>query len=171
MRLERLSKKSITNTYEILGNITFVFTAKRERFVIDTEMLYEVEKFSWCVGKTGYLVANIRNRVVKLQRYLLEVDDREIAVDHINGDRMDNRLCNLRKCTRRENSYNAKVLPSQLGITGVRRTENGKYRAEICHNFKNIYLGRFNTLEEAIKVRQEAELKYFGEFAPHLRNA
>lgn len=52
---------------------------------------------------------------------------------------------------------------NSLGEVGIRKTKNGKrYQARITHNRKDISLGTFDTLEEAKKARQEAELKYYG---------
>lgn len=77
----------------------------------------------------------------------------DIVVDHINNDRLDNRLVNLQLITSRENSSKDKntSLP-----TGVQRRSNGKYRARIGWVSERIHLGTFNTIEEAANAYQEA---------------
>ena len=83
-------------------------------------------------------------------------------IDHINGDRKDNRLQNLREISVTENNRNKSISKNnKSGQNGVSfDTSRNKWIAAI--NFKEglKHLGRFETLEEAIKVRQQAEIKY-----------
>ena len=51
---------------------------------------------------------------------------------------------------------------SGTGIRGIRATKAGKYKASIVNNYKEIYLGTFDTLEAAMQARMEAEKKYWG---------
>lgn len=89
------------------------------------------------------------------------------CIDHINRVRSDNRICNLRSATVAQNIANSRVRSDNaLGIKGVYYYKNKKlWNAQICVNQKHISLGYFKTLEEAVKVREEAALKYFGEFS------
>lgn len=81
---------------------------------------------------------------------------------------MDNRKVNLRLCSPKENSRNLSLAKNnKTGVTGVRKTKYGKWNARITVDRKEIYLGNYDTLEEAAKARKEAEKKYFGEFAPN----
>jgi hypothetical protein len=73
-------------------------------------------------------------------------------LDHINGDRADNRFCNLREADDAANNQNRKrankcSLTGVLGVTYCKQTK--RYRAVIMHNRKSIHLGRFDTPEEA----------------------
>lgn len=85
-----------------------------------------------------------------------------IDVDHINHVRNDNRLFNLRFVTRSENSKNQSLSSkSTTGVTGVSFLKaRKKYIAQIGVNRKLIYLGMFETLEEAAAARAEANLKF-----------
>lgn len=71
-------------------------------------------------------------------------------IDHVNGDRSDNRICNLRVVTRAQNCQNRHNVrsDSKTGVLGASRNE-GTYRAEIKANGVRKYLGRFKTAEEA----------------------
>lgn len=69
-------------------------------------------------------------------------------LDHINGNRADNRLCNLREATNAENAQNRRKTKGKSGLMGVRQ-ENNKWLAEIKFNYKVIRLGLFDTPEEA----------------------
>jgi hypothetical protein len=89
-----------------------------------------------------------------------------MVVDHINGNPSDNRKQNLRIVTQHQNAMNARLnINNTSGTTGVSwDKENNKWIAAIGVNNKNIKLGRFINIEDAIKARKEAEDKYFGEY-------
>lgn len=89
-------------------------------------------------------------------------------VDHIDGDRLNNRRSNLRPCTNQQNQFNSKPQMGRLskykGVSIV-RGKNKPYTAGIQINMKRIHLGSFYTEENAAKAYNEAAIKYFGEFA------
>ena len=85
-----------------------------------------------------------------------------MVVDHINHNKLDNRKENLRICEHQENTYNKGLCSTNTsGVTGVTWD---KLRNKWIAHIKGKNLGRFNTKEEAIKVRKQAEIEYFGEF-------
>lgn len=73
------------------------------------------------------------------------------VVDHINGDRSDNRLSNLRDVTHKENLHNIGTLSksADTGIVGVRPSGCGRFKAAIEVSGKEVYLGTFITKAEA----------------------
>ena len=88
------------------------------------------------------------------------------AIDHINGDKLDNRLCNLRDTTHAKNMQNRRVAaPPKSGVVGVYLHRDRGWKAQIGHNGKTIYLGVFATKEAAIAARQAAEIAY--DFGPN----
>jgi len=87
------------------------------------------------------------------------------SIDHINCDRTDNRINNLREATRAEQGYN-KPSSNPTGFKGVRRHGN-KFRADI-KLAKKTYLGLFDTPEEAHAAYCEAATRHFGPFANFL---
>ena len=102
-----------------------------------------------------------------MHRFILDLTDSNIIVDHKNRNPLDNRRKNLRQCSPKENSRNLTASKRNTsGYLGVGITKHGKYRARIMVNRKEIRLGNYDRLEDAIKARQEAEKKYFKEFAP-----
>ena len=154
--------KKNTNKYEIK-----VITKKGEEILIDADDFERVKKYSWCISKTGYPVANINGKVIKLHRYLLKLNNPKIIVDHINRNTLDNRKSNLRICTALENSRNTSVSKNnKTGHLGISKTKEGKFRARIMVNRKEIRLGNYEKINDAIKARKKAEKKYFGSFAP-----
>lgn len=87
-------------------------------------------------------------------------------VDHINGDRTDNRRSNLRLCTRRQNNLNRSVSSAnKIGYKGVSKYKNGKWNARISTAL-GVYksLGIFKTPEDAAKAYENAARELHGEF-------
>jgi len=101
------------------------------------------------------------NKLVELHRWIMQPKKGEY-VDHIDGNTLDNRRCNLRICTNAANLRNGvHIRPNNTsGVTGVWKHRN-KWIAEIKVNYKKIHLGTFNTLKEAAQARKQAEKKYF----------
>jgi hypothetical protein len=83
-------------------------------------------------------------------------------VDHINHQRDDNRIANLRLATNTENGRNRSLSTNNTsGVTGVYwEKREGKWRATIKANGKRIHLGCFYNIECAIAARQAANIKY-----------
>jgi hypothetical protein len=99
---------------------------------------------------------------VLLHRYLLNMSYKNnMVVDHINGNPLDNRKNNLRITTQSINSQNRhsnKINKSGYPGIIIHQLKSGKYsyRAYIQSNCKFLWLGSYNTLEEALKVRSDA---------------
>ena len=96
----------------------------------------------------------------------------DMVVDHINLNPLDNRKMNLRICTKQQNEMNRPLRNNNTsGITGVSLyKQTNKWRAYIEYNQKYIHLGLFDTKEDAIKARKQAEIKYFGEYRNKLND-
>lgn len=79
-------------------------------------------------------------------------------IDHINRNKIDNRLDNLREVTQSINIHNASEKPSKSGFRNARKVGN-KFQSEIKVNGKSIHLGMFNTAEEASNAAIEYRKK------------
>ena len=167
--LERHPRKS-TNKFEIIGNVLKITTANGCEILADAEELEKLKRYSWCVSKQGYAVANVNGKVVKINRYILGLDNCEgKIVDHINRNKLDNRKANLRFCTQKDNARNISVSKnSKSKVLGVRKTKHGTYNVRIVADRKEYHIGNFETIEDAIFARHKAEIKYHGKFASHL---
>ena len=90
-------------------------------------------------------------------------------IDHINGNRADNRLCNLREVTNAENQYNSKInSKNNSGYKNVSWNKaRNKWIVQLKINGKQKFIGYFDDLEFADLVAQEARNKYHKEFANH----
>lgn len=91
----------------------------------------------------------------------------DMLCDHIYHNTLDNRESELRNVTHAQNIINRGVQQnSTTGVAGVvRRKDSGRYRAILKFERKYVLNKTFPTIEQAITARQEAEKKYFGEFA------
>lgn len=141
----------------------------------------DLTQFKWCVLAVGRLVyaqrrlpmingkqqAACLHRVI-MSRVLSIALARHQEVDHISGDGLDNRRSNLRLASSTQNKWNRTApLTSISGTYGVTwYAQMQKWRARIKVNGKEINLGLFKDMGDAIAARHAAEVKYFGEFSP-----
>ena len=157
------------NTYEFQDEYVIGYTSKGEKFYFDLEDYDIVKDHCWYIdNKSGYVETHINNKRIRMHRLILDVDKNDV-VDHIHGkeSRNDNRKNNLRKTTQAKNMINIGVrINNKSGVTGVYfDKDRNKWSAQISINKKTISLGRFNTFDDAVKVRKEAEKAYFGEYS------
>lgn len=137
-------------------------------FIIDKEDLEKSKKYQWHIDSTGYAKTSIKNndkyKIISFHRYLIGAENNEF-VDHINGERNDNRKNNIRICSMQQNSHNRGISKNNTsGVKGVSKRKNGNWQAGIRFNGTSYYLGTFEKIEDAIKSRKNAEEKYFKEF-------
>lgn len=87
-------------------------------------------------------------------------------IDHINGDSMDDRICNLRSASVTENAWNHRGRKKKAALPmGVRSTAAGRFQARIAVNKSMIHLGTYETPELAHSIYQEKRKEYYGAFA------
>lgn len=118
----------------------------------------------------GYVLMSIDGRVYRAHQlaWLYMTGEWPSGdIDHKNDIRHDNRWENLRAATRSQNIGNARIPHDSLsGVKGATWDKNrGKWLSQIVFQGRHIYLGRFDTKEEAGAAYDRAALKYFGEFA------
>lgn len=137
----------------------FAYTSNTNRiFYIDCEDVALCNMYTWSENNQGYIMSRINNSIVRLHRFILNCNGLA-EVDHINHNTYDNRKCNLRIVTRSQNNMNK----NSKGVCFDKRRQ--KYMAYIGYNSKHYFLGYFDTEEEAISVRKNAEEKYFDEYS------
>lgn len=151
------------NTYDLSGNYGVGYTTKGEEYYFDLEDYDKIKDYYWYKNDQGYMLAYTKDKTLRMHKLFIEGK----YIDHINGDTFDNRKNNLRIATKSQNGMNRNLQSNNTsGVAGVYWNKQiNKWIAYIMVNREYIYLGSFNEFEDAVKVRKEAEDKYFGEFS------
>lgn len=141
--------------------------AKVKRYNWKNELIECTRNVIDCENAYGYYQVNFKRKVYLVHRLIVymmtgEYPEKNIDIDHINGDRSDNRWCNLRIVDRACNLKNVGMrIDNTSGVKGVHlEKSSGKYFTFIYHNKRRIVLGRFATIEEAEAARINAMAKY-----------
>lgn len=144
-----------------------------DSFLIDTNKVDYVKKYKWILTKDNIVKDRPRYRVMTaihpsiiLGRYLLNIDDENLYVDHIDNNPLNNIITNLRITTRTQNQINHDIQSNNTsGFTGVTwDNERNKWQARIKYKDKNISAGRYTDKCDAIYARYIAENLIFGEY-------
>lgn len=177
-RSEKLKRKTLTISraqeyYEcnpIVGELYFKERPRNE-FNHNTSYAHHkkrVGKKAGWMNNGGYVMVRmddnqyLAHRVIWLLTYGELPPHPKFEIDHINGDRSDNKITNLRIVDHAGNQRNSgRAVNNTSGFRGVRWDKTrGKWRAEIKINQKGILLGRFETIEEAKEARENADKRY-----------
>ena len=115
------------------------------------------------VNSDGYKQLSVNKKAYKAHRlaWFYVTGTWPDQIDHLNGIRTDNRFCNLRSVSAKLNSHNQKLAHknNSLGVQGVIKKSSGKYAAEIRVNNKKVYLGTFDSIEQASAAYKTAKLE------------
>ena len=127
---------------------------------------YAVKQKNSFYAKCNITLAPGRRTTLKMHRVIMNAKPGQI-VDHINGNGLDNRKCNLRIVDDQKNAANRKSHSgSSSKYKGVSwHKQHNKWQANICVNGKFLYLGIFPNEIDAALAYDDAAIKYFGEFA------
>lgn len=142
---------------------------KGKNAVIDECSKDTVSRYIWHFdGKYAATntVVNGKRKKIRMHRLLLDAPS-GLDIDHINGDRLDNRLTNLRVCTRSQNLRNQGLRSNNSsgyrGITYYKPYK--KWAAQIYIDGKNKRIGYFDDLASAVDAYNEDAKKYYKNFA------
>ncbi len=140
--------------------------SKGKYTIIDDEDVERVTKYKWHTSTTNYArrsirIRDINNKSIKktlmLHRFIMNLDDPKLEVDHINNNRLDNRKNNLRivspTINRRNLNKRKNGTSKYLGVHFHKIRQ--KWRAQIRNNNKVISLGMFLTEEEEAMLKRK----------------
>jgi len=120
------------------------------------------------VSGGGYLQVRINKIKVMVHRviYFMLTGEQPATLDHVDGCRTNNRIENLQMVTQSQNLMKSKKYSSNTsGVTGVYLcSSTGRWQARISISKRLTHLGYYETFEEAVRVRKDAEKKYYGKY-------
>jgi hypothetical protein len=139
--------------------------------IVDDEDFERLCNYKWVISD-GYAVTSFRNengeykQNLRMHRMILDVQEGKV-IDHINGDRIDNRKENLRIATQKQNSWNSKKKDSEKATSKYKgvSVSSGKFIVKIKHDGKKEHVGTFNDEIAAANAYNYYAVKYFGEYA------
>lgn len=157
---KRIGVPTKSNEILVNGDVAQLILSDNTIVLIDAEDVDRIKQHYWSKdGDSRYVRSYTAN--TSLHKY---VYGKDIKLDHINGDTMDNRKSNLRPCNHQQNCMNRKRRTDNTsGVTGVME-RNGKYIADLT--YKGIRKTKTcKTFEEAVYVRKSWEEEFFKEWA------
>lgn len=141
--------------------------------IVDDEDFERLSQWNWYYksdrNHRGYVVRQKRistskQQTIYMHRQIINTPE-DLHTDHINGDGLDNRISNLRICTRSENLMNQRSTTGASKFKGVVwHKTNKKWQAQIKHSGRTIYLGTFTSEIHAAEAYNLAAPIYQGEF-------
>lgn len=141
---------------------------KGKYIIVDKENADYAKQFKWSLHSCGYATRGKNNGATfYLHREIMNAQKGQI-IDHINGDKLDNRKSNLRFCTDFENTKNrdksnGNYTSKYKGVYLDKK--RNKWIAQITYNYKAINLGGFDTQEKAAQAYNEKAKELYKEFA------
>ena len=174
-------KIKYSNDFEIFQDYAVVIITSKKygvfKIKVDLDDFEWIKKYQWNINKCENKKTNKHplfyagtnqysdsNNTTLMHRLIMKAPKGKV-VDHINHDFCDNRKCNLRICSQRENLANSnQYYGNKSGVKGVCKitypSGTQKWKAYIRVNYKFINLGFFDDIKDATKARQDAEEKY-----------
>jgi hypothetical protein len=161
------------------GRYTEIRLPSGDFMVVDTKDIPTISRYVWSHRQgdtTKYVSGRERGvefkkrKLVALHRILLGAIGKNVQVDHINGNGLDNRRVNIRLCTPSQNQGNRRTMKRGKssrfkGVIFVTSPKKRPWKAQIGLNGKNISIGYFAEESDAAKAYDSAAKKLFGEFA------
>lgn len=178
-----MTKKSIPSPLELRQLLLYepetgkLFWAhrKRELFRSDGDYRKWNTRFSGkeafcCKNDNGYLTGRINYSLIRAHRVVWAIHNGEWPsgfIDHINGDKEDNRINNLRIANKSENAFNSKIRSdNSSGYRGVHWSKHTKkWVAKMRVRGKDINIGSFLSKEDAALAYNAAAKRYQGQFS------
>lgn len=143
-----------------------IFLTQNKVAIVDDEDYAELSKHKWLAcQKQDRWYAKRTSKSIYMHRVIMGNPAQE--VDHISGDGLDNRRCNLRLANRSQQLCNTRLRrDNKSGVKGVDWFKpKGKWRARVKIYGKEIHLGYFKNIQDAVEARLKAAREIHGEFA------
>lgn len=156
------------NTYDLTHSFGIGYTRQGDMFYFNKEDYDKIKNYCWNKDTHGYYKTLYKGQKIYLHRLIMGLGkNKKILVDHINHNLADNRKDNLRITDATHNLMNSITRSDNTStIRGVSfDNKRNTWNARINVYGKEINLGKYKDFDEAVRVRKEAEEKYFGEYS------
>lgn len=124
-----------------------------------------VGQYAWKLSVWQYAIATVRAngiaRCVSMHRLVAD-PPADLAVDHINQTRLDNRRCNLRPATVSENGFNSVASWGRVPVKGVWMDQEGRFVTHIRKSGRTVFFRKFDNLADATAAALEARRQLSG---------
>jgi len=159
------SNKKVNDYYIDEFNTVHVKLQNNKEMLCNLEDWEKAKNIYWYENNTGYARGLYNGKEILFHNFILNIQDGK-QVDHIFGNKLDNRKSMLRILTHQENMLNKGIYKNNTsGVTGVSwDKKSNRWVAYIQYKKEFIKLGYYQDFETAVKVRKETELKYFGDY-------
>lgn len=163
------------NNYRIFNNYAII-EVKSNKYgdfdiYIDSEDIERCKNHKWAINynksiNNFYCICRRMNdKKIYLHRYIMDFPENKV-IDHINRNTLDNRKCNLRICTQKINNTNRSPV-NKNNTSGYANIyfykKYNKYKVAFKHNYKEIFVGYFDKLEDAKKARDNEKIRIYNE--------
>lgn len=147
---------------ELNGGTARIELTKGHWAIVDSEDVDKLAQYTWCFSSKGYAKSRVNCRMVWMHRFILGLEDRSLVVDHINGDKLDNRKSNLRITSQLVNSRNSRRKAStrqRMRGLGFRPSQSKPYHLHPTVGNRRISLGCYSNtsvpalLFDAVQVK------------------
>lgn len=163
------------NKYDLSGEYGIGWTSNTNRkFYFDIEDYDIIKNYHWAEkGDEGYIVTKVWNNnkpsSVFMHRLIMQENGYDISdadVDHRDHETYNNQKFNLRVCKHHQNITASKTYSNNTsGRKGVSWDKSrNKWTVSITYNKKTHHIGRYDSFEDAVKAREEAEKVYHKEY-------
>jgi hypothetical protein len=148
-----------------MKDVAIIRLSKGRSTIVDKEDFEWLNQWKWLTDSKGYAVRHEPRQKNKVRKWIYMhrlINNTPIGseTDHLNRNKLDNRKLNLRTVTHQQNLFNLSLARNNTSkYRGVVYCHN-KWQAQIQVNRKNIYLGIYEKIGDAIMVRKQAERIY-----------
>ena len=136
--------------------------------IVDAADYERVSRYKWCATGSGcraYACRSVNGKQLSMHRFLMN-PSKGMVVDHIDGNRLNNRRSNLRVCTVQQNVWNSRPKGKSSRYKGVcRDKDKKKWVVYVRRDGHNWYMGRFDVEIEAARAYDRKAFELFGEYA------
>lgn len=148
-----------------------LLTKKNEEIIVCEKDYQLLKHMKWCLNNHGYprtwKYKKGKSLQILLHSLIMGKTNSRLVIDHINGNKLDNRRCNLRFANKGQNAINSPRKQGKTskykGVTFCKKRK--KYYATYFTNNKTFYIGTYLTEIDAAKARDKKVYEIYGEFA------